>query len=208
MLSVDEFSDITTEHLIIANGGALFGSNNSINATTTEVFGGAIAPGFSPGTLNFNGDLILHEGARIIIEIGGDDSSLVDQISVAGELMGDAILDLRFVDGFIPDVGAVFNFFEAAESSTLSFDDIEISGLGVGAVVDFANFQDRSGVLTVVDIGEISAVPLPPSILMLAGGLLILIRKAGSRRQFVIKENFVSRKAFGCSRQLNSGCLI
>ena len=176
LLSVDEFSSITTEHLIIANGGALAGNNISVNATTTEVFAGAIAPGFSPGTLNFNGDLILHEGARLIIEIGGNDPSLVDQITVAGSLIGEGVLDLRFVNGFIPDVGTTFDFFTAQNNSSPTFNEIMISGLGEGAVVNLSNPQNLRGSLTILDVGEIAPVPLPASVWLLLPALGLLLR--------------------------------
>ena len=186
LLSVDEFSSITTEHLIIANGGALAGNNISVNATTTEVFAGAIAPGFSPGTLHFNGDLIFHEGARLIIEIGGDDPSLVDQITVAGSIMGEATLDLRFVDGFVPEVGKSFDFFSAQNNSTPTFNEILISGLGEGAVVNFSNSLSLGGRLTVIDVGEITPVPLPASVWLMVGAVSFLLRFRSRRR--VVRE--------------------
>ena len=56
------------------------------------------------------------------------------------------------------------------------FDEILITGLGEGAVVNFSNPQNLGGSLTVLDVGEIAPVPLPASVWLLLTALGLLLR--------------------------------
>lgn len=177
VLSIDETSTLTTEHLVVANGGALGGSAAGVAATTTEVFaGGLIGPGFSPGTLTFNGDVIFHPGARLQLEIGGSEPGAFDQFIVNGELSGEAVLELRFIDGFIPEVGEAFELIGQSAGPGLSLDSLVLDGLGEGAVVDFAVGAAGSASFTVLDVGAIAAVPLPATGWLLLASLGVLTR--------------------------------
>jgi len=76
---------------------------------------GTIRPGFSPGVLTFNNDLILSSSGNIEIEINGNGgpgaSNGHDQIIVEtpggadGDLSIDGTLDVSLTNGFIPQAG-------------------------------------------------------------------------------------------------------
>ena len=80
----------------------------------TANFNGGMAPGASPGDVNFEGSLVLADTNSLFIEIAGTTpGSQYDRLVVAGDAALDGILDVSF-DGFSPTIGQQFTVLTAS----------------------------------------------------------------------------------------------
>jgi hypothetical protein len=86
---------------------------------------GEIAPGNSPGEVNFTGDLQLTDDSTLTIELAGLEAGTgFDVINVAGDVQLDGDLRVLLLDDFIPTVGDEFVFLNADGLISGKFDDI------------------------------------------------------------------------------------
>lgn len=113
--NVTFYDDVTNNSTITVSPGTtatFLGSfsGNGIGGGGTVFLEGDTRPGFSPGTMEFDGDLYLGEGHDLIIELGGDDAGDRDQLLVFGDLNLDGDLLIEFIDGYLPAFGETYEF--------------------------------------------------------------------------------------------------
>jgi len=162
--------------VVVGNSGSITGTG-TVDAVKTVISGGFLSPGFSPGTLEFTGDLELNSGT-LLLEIGGTDPSMFDSILVGGGLYATDVFDIEisFIDGFIPSLTDTLALFDAASVDASFF--------------SFANFTSKSpfsfngssGTVS-VSFDDVAAVPIPVGLpLLITGlaGMLILSRQRHS----------------------------
>lgn len=93
--------------LTLASNATLRGTGAVLSATTVND-GGALAPGFSPGTLVFSNDLTLNDASILRFELGPHDTSGLgfvgmgsnDLAQVVGNLTLDGILNVSALSGY------------------------------------------------------------------------------------------------------------
>ncbi|MEO3385405.1 DUF4214 domain-containing protein [Mesorhizobium sp. CAU 1741] len=139
MLAVD--GSVTSS--IVALAGTQLNGEGSTGAVSIES-GATLAAGNSVGVLS-TGDLHLHAGSTLQVEIAGTASDQYDQIDVEGTVTLAGELDLSFLDSFAPAIGHSFiiidnddgdgvsgSFVGLAEDSIVRFDgqDFQITYQG------------------------------------------------------------------------------
>ncbi|MHC4993999.1 MAG: hypothetical protein ACYTGQ_03000, partial [Planctomycetota bacterium] len=88
--------------------GVLSGTGN-VNGPGAAVIHDELAPGNSPGVMNFGGALTIQPGASLTVELGGTiGGAQHDQINVAGALTLGGELFPMLIDGYVP--GALDTF--------------------------------------------------------------------------------------------------
>lgn len=98
------------------NGGSLGGSGTLTGNLINN--GGALNVGFSPGTLNIAGNLVLGPSSVINIELGGTTpGSGFDLINVSGTATLDGTLNVLAYGGYTPGAGTNYSFMNFASSS-------------------------------------------------------------------------------------------
>ena len=102
--------------------GAGFLEGNFINH-------GVIAPGFSPGTLNFAGDVTLAETSILEMEVFGSQPGQFDVLNVLGNLELGGSVEIDFGD-FVPQADDEIEFL-VVDNMTGEFDNVTIGGSGV-----------------------------------------------------------------------------
>lgn len=145
---------------VVSSGGLtnLFGGRIEGNGTLTGnvVNQGTISPGFSPGSLTFNGNLTLGNSSVAVIELAS--LSLYDRITVNGALALGGTLNVVMLGGYAPNPGDTFDIFSTTGGPLGNFSSVT-GGYGV-------NFVGTDIVLTVI--------PEPSSVTLVASGLLFL----------------------------------
>jgi hypothetical protein len=133
--------------------------------------------GNSPGALTIDGNLTA-TGTTFDIEIEGrDPGTLFDQLIVNGEATIDGgILNLRFIDGFVPGAGDVFDWL-VTSGGVFGVDTLTVNVLSDLAFID--GWVDADGRYFVTSVVP---VPLPPAAWALGTALLAL---GGLRRRVV-----------------------
>jgi hypothetical protein len=157
----------------LSGTGTIASDNFGAGISTGAV---VIKPGNSPGILTIDGNLDA-VGTTFDIEIGGLIAGLeYDQLIVLGQANPtDSFLNLRFIDGFVPSPGDVFEWLLA---------DPPFTGL---APLEVRTFSDLAFINGESDgrrfyVTEVTPVPLPPAAWALASGLLALGGLARRRR--------------------------
>ena len=123
----------------ITTGASGFVVNNGQIQGTGTINGDLIvgtatlAPGYSPGAITINGNLVLNSSSVLNIELGGNSSSLFDIITVNGTTTLGGTLNVVSFNGFVPSAGSVFDFMSFTSSSgafsSITFDSALGSGL-------------------------------------------------------------------------------
>lgn len=130
----------------------------------TDVFG-SVDPGNSAGTLNIDGRIDLKSTSTLTIEIGGTTpGSGFDRLAGAGSNptanLGGGNLNLRLINGFVPNQGDQFQFLTGFTSITGSF-----GNTGGGFNFDRIYFADGSFAIeylpTSLRLFDFQAVPEP-----------------------------------------------
>ncbi|MCP5535257.1 MAG: autotransporter-associated beta strand repeat-containing protein [Akkermansiaceae bacterium] len=157
----------------LGNGQTLMGAGTVVGPIQAAL-GSTIAPGASPGTLNFDDNLTIAGGAIMMIELTGTSNGAYDILKGDGAnalAINGGTLNLD-TTGYTATLGDSFVIFENWGSITgAGFDSINGIDLGAGLKFDTANLN-TTGTLNVV------AIPEPGSALMLAlGGLGLLARR-------------------------------
>lgn len=120
-------------------GGELKGRGTILGSINNQ--GGAISPGLSTGCLSIVG--VLTNTGELVMEIGGRDScDEFDSVFVNGMVAFGGTLNLKFTDGFAPNLTDTFPIIYYL-SHTLEFDDFEVSGLpgNRGAYLEYGESQ-------------------------------------------------------------------
>ncbi|MBP6095395.1 MAG: hypothetical protein KBF58_10415 [Methyloversatilis sp.] len=155
-------------------GLIIYGSGGFSAAISTGAV--TIMPGNSPGTLTIDGNLDA-VGTIFDIEIGGLlPGSEYDQLIVLGQAsLVDSILNLRFINGFVPHQGDVFEWLVA---------DLPFTGpapLRVNVFSDLALIEGETDGRRFY-VNAVTPVPFPPAVWLYGAGLLTVACVARRRR--------------------------
>ena len=135
--------------------------------------GGMVSPGFSPGTLTIDGNARF-AGGVLKVEIGGLGAGQFDLLNVLGELsFADALIELDFIDGFVPHAGDSLDFARAVSITGLNLARFSTSGLAPGFEFDIS--VDGGG-LHFRALNDAAAVPAPATLALAMLSLLLLGR--------------------------------
>ena len=149
--------------------GALIGGG-TIGGNVTNA-GGTLSPGNSPGSMEITGDYVQTENGRLLLEITGTKSgSEYDVLSVVGHASLDGLLEVAFLDDFVPAPGDSFDLLDVG-SLAGAFDHLELPELTAGHAWDTAELYVN---------GSLSIIPEPHGVALLAAGVMVLL---GARRQ-------------------------
>ncbi|SDX30791.1 VPLPA-CTERM protein sorting domain-containing protein [Ruegeria halocynthiae] len=167
--------------VVVGTGGSITGTG-TIDAVQTVLSGGSISAGFSPGILEFTGDLELRSGS-LLFEIGGTAPSLFDSILVGGTLFATDVFDVQisFIDGFLPSETDSFELFSAnsIESSFFSFANF--------ASDSPFSFENNNGSLS-LNFTQVSPVPIPAGLPLLLTALGATVVLRGRRKTQVCRS--------------------
>lgn len=176
ILTVGDEGLLRAREVQIHEGGILTGNGGTVQATTIINTGGTLAVGASPGTMTFDGDLIL-SGGLLDIEIGATEFDFLD---ILGDLVVEDPFDIniRFLDDYVPQAGAEFDFFSVAGNiiGDLNLATVNLFGLNS----DFTPVVSLSGGLSVKLAEDLTPIPLPAGLPMLLtglGGIALLKRR-------------------------------
>ncbi|MBX9606628.1 MAG: autotransporter-associated beta strand repeat-containing protein [Gammaproteobacteria bacterium] len=164
--------DVTT--LALDPRGSFTFAGGTLRATTIEgsfVNGGTLAPGHSPGRTTVIGNYTQIATGRLEIELAGPNA--FDVLDVRGVAALNGTLAIRLLDGFVPEVGAAFEFLTAADGIQGSFSVVLFPQL-VGRLLLLDRSQLDRLSLRVVSTAGLEPVPLPPSAWLFGGALLAL----------------------------------
>lgn len=126
---------VQTPQVSIAGGGQLTGTGVITGNVVVgdDVAGGTpavLSPGFSPGTIEIDGDLELQEDSETIIEISGIAGNPHDTIVVSGDALLDGTLQIDAIDGYVPQAGDEFTVLTSANLDSTTFADVEAARVG------------------------------------------------------------------------------
>jgi len=162
---------VQTPQVSVNGGGQLTGTgiiagnvtvgSGSIGGTTA-----LLSPGFSPGTIEIDGDLDLESDAETLIEISGSAGNPHDMIIVSGDALLDGTLHIDAIDGYTPTAGDEFTVLMSGDLDSTIFEDVEAARFGdiilwptyeLGAVrigAELIGDMDLSGVVDEDDIQQ------------------------------------------------------
>jgi hypothetical protein len=106
--------------------GTVSGNLNVSNAV--------IAPGFSPGTLSVQGNLVLGAGAILEIELAGSGTDAYDRILATGTLQLGGQLLLSSLDGFRPATGQTFQILSSQGVASGRMTNVTTAGTSLEAL--------------------------------------------------------------------------
>lgn len=169
------------------DGGSIAGTGTLMGDTTVHA-GGSLAPGLSPGSILFDGNLTLEEGSQIFIEVEGFTPGQWDVLNITGDLVVESFFDLivSFV-GVTPLEDTEFNFLNVGgilDPEFSTFARISLLGLGGGSEISLSGTNSSVSLYTDRVI-PLSPVPLPASMPFLIGAFGLMIGKArtGARQR-------------------------
>jgi T5SS/PEP-CTERM-associated repeat protein len=103
-------SELIVTSIAVVNAGGRIEGIGTFEGVRIRNPGGHIDPGLSPGTLTIKGDFEQGEGGTLIIEVAGLEAGQFDVLKVTGNATLAGNVDLRFIDGFVPQPGDNVNF--------------------------------------------------------------------------------------------------
>ena len=133
---------------------------------------GRINPGFSPGVTTINGDFTQSATGILDIEVAGENG--FDQLVVTGDATFEtgSTINVHFLPGTSIASGTTLDFVQAdAVSGSMEDIVLNIFGLTDSGAIAFHLDSQSAGFTTLADI---SAVPIPPALILFASALLSL----------------------------------
>lgn len=126
--------------LRLSGAGNRLAGNGTLRGDFAVASGASVAPGASPGKLTIDGDLSIGSGGLLEIELGGvQPGSTYDQLLVSGHAaISGGLLDLAFVNGFLPQVNDVFTLLHADSLSGMFANAAGLKTIADGWRVDWA----------------------------------------------------------------------
>ncbi len=161
LVSLNDYSTMIfrTGGLTNQAGGVLTGNGTiAVFAGTPFQNAGVIAPGNSPGSLEFSvGDTLPHESSSAWeIELGGTQPGQYDEVVVTGALELDGSLNPRLWDGFTPQLGDTFRI---ATFTSISGDFATTGGDPPGNCMGWVHWASSGALsLRVSSLGPLLAV--------------------------------------------------
>ena len=140
----DDLINTGTINVSMGSNAVYFGGvtgSGSFIGTGTNYFEGDLAPGSSPGTMSFGGNVVLGPSSTTEIELAGPvRGTEYDMMIVNGDLTLDGTLNILQIDGYTPNDGDVFDILDF-DSFRLSgfFDRVNLPVLSSGLVWDQTN---------------------------------------------------------------------
>jgi hypothetical protein len=92
---------------VTLDGGTLSGSGIILGDLTNN--GGFISPGHSAGLLAVTGNFAQSANGSMVFERGGDAANQFDQLQVSGAANLDGKVDVKTINGYVPDAADTFN---------------------------------------------------------------------------------------------------
>jgi autotransporter-associated beta strand protein len=140
--------------------GQMLSGNGTLGNSLILGPGAVIAPGASAGVLTVDGDYTQLLDAVMRMELGGAEPGAYDRLVVTGLFDAGGVFELLLLDGFVPDIGDVFDVldFNALVPASM-FDQMYLPELGPGRA------WDTSALLTT---GEVRVVPEPCTVIVIA----------------------------------------
>lgn len=135
---------VDTPQLSVNGGGQLTGNGQIIGDVVVgdgSPTPAVLSPGFSPGTIQIDGNLDLGPNAETIIEISGNPGPH-DMIEVTGDALLDGTLRIDAIDGYTPLPGDTFTVLTSADLDSTVFADVE--GARMGDVILWPSYQISS----------------------------------------------------------------
>ncbi len=105
-------------NITVGPGGTLSGSG--MIDGDVEILGGTLSPGNSPGMLSIDGDVLVATGSHLQLELAGTTRGLYDELHVTGNLSISGMIEVLVLDGFSPQAGDRFTFFDVQGSLDLT----------------------------------------------------------------------------------------
>jgi len=128
----------------VAHFGTLSGTGSFTGGGTNFVEGG-LSPGSSPGTMSFDGDLVLGSASTTLMELAGTSSSEYDRLLVSGDMTLGGNLEVKLIDGFTPEVGDTFSLLSSLITGV--FDTLSLPVLSSSLVWDLADLYTTGELL-------------------------------------------------------------
>ena len=120
---------LTTTSLALSPGGLLSGNGNVSGDVDSA---GQIAPGDSLGTLAIVGNLTQEAVGKLVFEISGTSSDAQGHLSITGNATLNGTVEVRFMNGFLPLQGQVFDLIDVTGSISGSFAQVIFPDLRSG----------------------------------------------------------------------------
>jgi len=134
----DDLTNNGTVEVMTGSTAVYFGTVAGVASFTgggTTVVEGSLAPGNSPGAMNFGGEVVPGPSSTTLIELAGPAEGQYDQLLVAGNLEVGGQLHVNLLDGFVPNAGDLFDILGFATLSG-SFAEIHLPVLSVDLLWD------------------------------------------------------------------------
>ena len=128
----------------VAHFGTLAGEGSFTGGGTNFIEGG-LSPGSSPGTMSFDGDLVLGSASTTLMELSGTSSSEYDRLLVSGDMTLGGNLEVKLIDGFTPEVGDTFSLLSSLTTGV--FDTLNLPVLSSSLVWDLADLYTTGELL-------------------------------------------------------------
>lgn len=142
-------------------------SGNGIGGGGTVNLVGDTRPGFSPGVMEYDLELLsMSSDHELYIELGGLGLGEFDRLENTGDILLDGELQVSFIDGYTPSAGELFEFVVADSISGEL--DYTPTALGNGLSLEL------------VSPGTLAVVPEPVSVTAFVGVGVILLRRRRS----------------------------
>jgi T5SS/PEP-CTERM-associated repeat protein len=162
-LSVLNGAVVEAQSLRVGPHGLLSGDGTIIGDVVVD--GGTVSPGASPGALHITGNYHQLPDSLLSLQIGGTTPGAeFDQLLVSGDLVLEGMVQVAFIDGFVPHVGDTFSLLSAGGNFVPP------------AMLDFLNAPTAFDFSTTITDGVLSvtvnAVPEPSTAILLVAGLV------------------------------------
>ena len=156
--------------------GTTVGGDSRIEAIGGLEIHGKTDPGFSPGTLTLVGDVLLKPTSVLQIDLYGRDQADISSLAVEGDIDIEGVLDLLFFDSFaLPQIGDSFELVHASGEVTGSFAQVILGGSGFDLAPDWQYaITVGDGIVRLDSLSNLTVVPEPATLLLLAAGLAAL----------------------------------